>query len=76
MYINGLKKWKDRYCLLCIHVLKGEYDILLKWPCTIEGTVTVRNVEELDKVCSYERTDTPKTEKIRSNRSPYYLKTY
>lgn len=50
LYINGLKKWKDRYCLMCIHVLKGEYDILLKWPCTLEGSITLRNVEDLDKV--------------------------
>lgn len=50
MYINGMKKWKDRYCLLCIHVLKGEYDMLLKWPCNIEGSVTLRNVESLDQV--------------------------
>lgn len=45
-----MKKWKDRYCLLSIQVLKGDYDMLLKWPCTIEGTVTLRNISESDTV--------------------------
>nr|XP_023013379.1 TNF receptor-associated factor 5 [Leptinotarsa decemlineata] len=49
MYMNGLKKWKDRYALLCIHVLKGEYDMLLRWPCHIEGTITIRDLKDLDK---------------------------
>ncbi|KAJ8922561.1 hypothetical protein NQ315_007591 [Exocentrus adspersus] len=49
MYLNGLKKWKDRYALLCIHVLKGEYDMLLKWPCHIEGTIILRDLENLDR---------------------------
>ncbi|CAG9763029.1 unnamed protein product [Ceutorhynchus assimilis] len=44
LYINGLKKWKNRYALACIHVLKGEYDALLTWPCTIEGTITLRDL--------------------------------
>lgn len=50
MYLNGLKKWKDRYALLCIHVLKGEYDMLLKWPCHIEGTIILRDLENVEKV--------------------------
>ncbi|XP_018573260.1 TNF receptor-associated factor 5 isoform X1 [Anoplophora glabripennis] len=49
MYLNGMKKWKDRYALLCIHVLKGEYDMLLKWPCHIEGTIILRDLENIDK---------------------------
>nr|CAH7760923.1 unnamed protein product [Callosobruchus chinensis] len=49
MYMNGIKKWKDRYTLLCIHVLKGEYDMLLKWPCHIEATITVRDLEDVEK---------------------------
>ncbi|CAH1160093.1 unnamed protein product [Phaedon cochleariae] len=50
LYFNGLKKWKDRYALMCIHVLKGEYDMLLRWPCHIEATITIRNLENSDKV--------------------------
>ncbi|XP_044255649.1 TNF receptor-associated factor 3 [Tribolium madens] len=45
VYLNGLKKWKDRYSLISIHVLKGDFDALLKWPCHIEGTVTLRDQE-------------------------------
>ncbi|KAJ3658430.1 hypothetical protein Zmor_010167 [Zophobas morio] len=44
-YLNGLKKWKDRYALVSIHVLKGDFDALLKWPCHIEGTVSLRDQE-------------------------------
>ncbi|KAL1505268.1 hypothetical protein ABEB36_004869 [Hypothenemus hampei] len=43
LYINGLKKWKDRYALACVHVLKGEYDPLLAWPCIIEGNIVLRD---------------------------------
>uniref|UniRef100_A0A6P7FEY5 TNF receptor-associated factor 3-like n=1 Tax=Diabrotica virgifera virgifera TaxID=50390 RepID=A0A6P7FEY5_DIAVI len=46
MYMNGLKKWKDRYALLCVHVLKGEYDMVLNWPCQIEGYVTLRPISD------------------------------
>ncbi|KAJ8953095.1 hypothetical protein NQ318_013437 [Aromia moschata] len=49
LYLNGLKKWRDRYALMCIHVLKGEYDMLLKWPCHIEGTITLRDLENPEK---------------------------
>lgn len=48
--MNGLKKWKDRYALISIHVLKGEFDALLKWPCQIDGTVTLRDLENIDYV--------------------------
>ncbi|RZB77495.1 TNF receptor-associated factor 3, partial [Asbolus verrucosus] len=47
-YLDGLKKWKGRYALISVHVLKGEFDPLLKWPCHIEGTVTLRDLENLE----------------------------
>ncbi|KAG5896562.1 hypothetical protein JTB14_010391 [Gonioctena quinquepunctata] len=60
MYMNGLKKWKDRYALLCIHVLRGDYDMLLRWPCHIEGTVTIRNLEDIDKAKQFSKYITAK----------------
>ncbi|CAH1104938.1 unnamed protein product [Psylliodes chrysocephalus] len=48
LYLNGLNKWKDRYALLSLHVLKGEHDLLLKWPCQIEGSVTLRDLDNLE----------------------------
>ncbi|KAF2902847.1 hypothetical protein ILUMI_03341 [Ignelater luminosus] len=44
IYLNGIKKWKGRHMIACIHVLKGEYDLLLKWPCFIEGTMVLRDL--------------------------------
>ncbi|XP_066257398.1 TNF receptor-associated factor 5 [Euwallacea similis] len=44
LYINGLYKWKDRHALACFHILKGEYDALLTWPCAIEGHITLRDL--------------------------------
>lgn len=49
LYLNGLNKWKDRYALACLHVLKGEYDMLLPWPCSIEGTVTLRDLSNISQ---------------------------
>ncbi|XP_048523787.1 TNF receptor-associated factor 5-like [Dendroctonus ponderosae] len=46
LYINGLNKWKGRYALACIHVLKGKYDPLLAWPCIIEGQISLRDLTE------------------------------
>lgn len=57
LYINGLKKWKDRYALACLHVLKGEYDPLLEWPCLIEGYITLRDVVEKSQVNYYKNHD-------------------
>ncbi|XP_068906460.1 TNF receptor-associated factor 3 isoform X3 [Tenebrio molitor] len=50
VYLNGLKKWKDRYALVSIHVLKSDHDALLKWPCHIEGSVTLRDQENVENV--------------------------
>nr|XP_022900937.1 TNF receptor-associated factor 3 [Onthophagus taurus] len=44
VYLNGIKKWKGRHMIACIHVLKGEYDLMLPWPCLIEGNVTIRDL--------------------------------
>lgn len=49
LYLNGMKKWKGRYALLSLHVMKGEYDLMLKWPCHIEGNVTLRDLENSDE---------------------------
>ncbi|KAK9886946.1 hypothetical protein WA026_019203 [Henosepilachna vigintioctopunctata] len=49
LYLNGLNKWRDRYSLLCLQVMKGEYDMTLKWPCNIEGSVTLRDVQNHDE---------------------------
>ncbi|XP_076254382.1 TNF-receptor-associated factor-like isoform X1 [Rhynchophorus ferrugineus] len=49
LYLNGLNKWKDRYALACLHVLKGEFDPLLKWPCTLEGTIALRDLSNIEK---------------------------
>ncbi|KAJ8985395.1 hypothetical protein NQ317_007553 [Molorchus minor] len=62
MYMNGLKKWKDRYALLCIHVLKGDYDMLLKWPCHIEGTITLRDLEDPEKAKPFSKYITAKVQ--------------
>ncbi|XP_049825568.1 TNF receptor-associated factor 3 [Aethina tumida] len=48
LYLNGRGKWKDRYALLCMNVLKGDYDLMLKWPCCIEGSLTLRDLENFD----------------------------
>ncbi|KAF5284593.1 hypothetical protein FQR65_LT02419 [Abscondita terminalis] len=44
IFLNGIKKWKGRHMIACLHVLKGEYDLLLKWPCYIEGTLTIKDL--------------------------------
>ncbi|KAK4886138.1 hypothetical protein RN001_002409 [Aquatica leii] len=44
VFLNGIKKWKGRHMIACLHVLKGEYDLLLKWPCYIEGTLTLKDL--------------------------------
>lgn len=49
LYLDGLKKWKGRHALAAIHVLKGEYDLLQKWPCYIEGNIILHDL--LDRVC-------------------------
>ncbi|CAH0560176.1 unnamed protein product [Brassicogethes aeneus] len=48
LYLNGLKKWRDRNTLISLEVLKGDYDSLLKWPCQIEGNIILRDQENLD----------------------------
>lgn len=48
MYLDGLKTWKGRHMLIGMHVLKGEYDLLQKWPCHIEGNITIHDL--LDRV--------------------------
>ncbi|XP_056648841.1 TNF receptor-associated factor 5 isoform X1 [Diorhabda sublineata] len=60
MYMNGLKKWKDRYALLCLHVLKGDFDMVLKWPCNIEGTVVLRDLDDLEKAKPFTKVITAK----------------
>lgn len=60
MYMNGLKKWKDRYALLCLHVLKGDFDMVLKWPCNIEGTVVLRDLDDLEKAKPFSKIITAK----------------
>uniref|UniRef100_A0A1Y1JZQ4 MATH domain-containing protein n=2 Tax=Photinus pyralis TaxID=7054 RepID=A0A1Y1JZQ4_PHOPY len=44
VFLNGIKKWKGRHLIACLHVLKGDYDLLLKWPCCIEGTLILRDL--------------------------------
>lgn len=63
IYLNGLKKWKDRYALISIHVLKGDYDLLLKWPCNIEGTVTIRDLDNVENPKNFTKFITAKREK-------------
>lgn len=46
--MDGLKKWKGRHALIGVHVLKGEYDLLQKWPCQIEGNIIVHDL--LDRI--------------------------
>lgn len=36
--------------IACIHVLHGEYDLILKWPCNIEGTIAVKDIETKNPV--------------------------
>lgn len=44
IFLNGIKKWKGRHMIACLHVLKGDYDLLLKWPCCIEGTLILKDL--------------------------------
>ncbi|CAG9854995.1 unnamed protein product [Phyllotreta striolata] len=60
LYLNGLNKWKDRYALLSLHVIKGEYDLLLKWPCHIEGTITLKDLNDVDSTKLFTKTITAK----------------
>ncbi|XP_060530907.1 TNF receptor-associated factor 3 isoform X2 [Cylas formicarius] len=55
LYLNGLNKWRDRYALACIHVLKGDYDMLLPWPCSIEGSMILRDLENVSKPKSFSK---------------------
>lgn len=36
--------------MVSIHVLKSDHDALLKWPCHIEGSVTLRDQENVENV--------------------------
>ncbi|XP_050303619.1 LOW QUALITY PROTEIN: TNF receptor-associated factor 5 [Anthonomus grandis grandis] len=56
LYLNGLQKWKDRYALACIHVLKGEYDPLLAWPCAIDASITLRSLNADKSVTKFIKT--------------------
>lgn len=42
-YLNGLGKWKGRNLIMTMHVLKGEWDPLLEWPCNLPTTVILRD---------------------------------
>ncbi|XP_017776354.1 PREDICTED: TNF receptor-associated factor 5 [Nicrophorus vespilloides] len=62
VFLNGLRKWKGRYLLACIQVMKGDYDDLLKWPCKIEANVVLKDCEMQESGKDYYRYITAKGE--------------
>lgn len=55
VYLNGIKKWKGRHLIAGIHVLNGEYDALLRWPCSIEGTLTLKDIQDITRPKDYSK---------------------
>lgn len=47
-----MKKWKGRNLLAGIHVLKGEYDLMQKWPCSLEANITIHYLQDRINVSS------------------------
>ncbi|XP_058826542.1 uncharacterized protein LOC131686588 isoform X1 [Topomyia yanbarensis] len=41
--LNGIGTWRGRNLIVGLIVVSGYYDNLLEWPCTIVGTVTLRD---------------------------------
>lgn len=33
-----------------LHVLKGDYDLMLPWPCNIDGNVIIRDLQDFTNV--------------------------
>lgn len=60
VHLNGLKKWRGRHMLACLHVMKGDYDDLLTWPCKIEANIILKDLENLEKPKDYARYITAK----------------
>ncbi|XP_058444340.1 TNF receptor-associated factor 5 [Malaya genurostris] len=44
--LNGIGTWRGRNLIVGLIVVSGYYDNLLEWPCTIRGTVTLRDQPE------------------------------